>query len=101
VTYSVWNQAKRAFDYFETPEVVSLANAPKPGHLKMTKLGMTPSQASWPLPTFARPAGSGPIARGRIAHRYGGSLAGFDLEPSTVKMGLLLVAAFLLWRKFR
>jgi hypothetical protein len=78
-----------------------MVNAPQPKHLKVTKLGMTPTQASWPLPSGARRIGHGPLARGRVAHPSGGALADFDLDTGTVKIGLLLVAAFVLWRKWR
>jgi hypothetical protein len=99
--YSVWNQSVRLYDYYETPEVVSVVNAPQPKHLRATKLGMTPPQASWPLPPFARRTGRGQLARGRIASPSGGSLAGIDVDSGMIKIGLLVLAAYVLWKKAR
>jgi hypothetical protein len=101
VIYSVWNQSAKLYDYFETSEPSSTVNAPQPKHLSRTKLGMTPTQASWPLPASARRTGRGSLARGRVAHPRGGAMAGFDVDTNTVKIGLLLVVAVVLWRKWR
>jgi hypothetical protein len=101
VIYSVWNQPLRLYDYFEAGAPAQAVNAPQPKHLKPTKLGMTSTQASWPLPLGARRAGQGVLAKGRIAHPQGGAMAGFDVDANTVKIGLLLVAAVVLWRKWR
>lgn len=71
--YSVWNQAAKAYDYYETPGSPTTVNAASPKHLRQAKLGLTSVQASWPLPAGAQRTGSGTLARGRIAHPRGGS----------------------------
>jgi hypothetical protein len=101
VIYSVWNQGAKLYDYYENGARAETVNAPQPKHLSQTKLGMTPTQASWPLPLGARRTGRGSLARGRVAHPRGGAMAGFDVDTNTVKIGLLLVAAVVLWRKWR
>lgn len=68
--YSVWNQGAKQYDYFETPEVVAKANAPKPS-LPTGKIGVTPEQAAWPLPKDAKRVGQGPLPQGRIASPEG------------------------------
>ena len=104
--YSVWNQAARRYDYYETSEPAATVNAPAPKHLRPAKLGLTPIQASWPLPASARAVGSGADARGRIAHRRGGELAGvtdslFGVVSSP--MGFVVAAglAYAAWRVYK
>lgn len=99
--YSVWNQSRRRYDYYEAGGPPGEVNAPPPKHLSQTKLGMTVTQASWPLPVGSRPVGSGELARGRIAHPRGGAVSGFDLDSDLLKAGLLLAAAYVLWKKVR
>jgi hypothetical protein len=65
--YSVWNQGKNAYDYYETAEVAERLNAPAPKHVPTGRLGATPEKAAWPLPKDARPVGSGVAAQGRVA----------------------------------
>lgn len=92
--YSVWNQGKGSYDYYQSPDVQYKANTPKPSHLRATKLGLTVNQAAWPLPGGSRMVGSGPYAKGRIA-----SLAGDSAMDSNV-VGIigLGIVAFLLWK---
>ena len=104
--YSVWNQAARRYDYFETSEPASTVNAPPPKHLRPAKLGLTPTQASWPLPASARAVGSGPEARGRVAHRRGGELAGvtdsaFGLVSSPAGFLVALGLGYAAWRIYK
>ena len=99
--YSVWNQGKGVYDYFQTPDVQEVANAPKPKHLKMRQLGMSPAHAAWPLPSGAKLIGSGEFARGRMAisesSRGMGSFGIEDLifNPTYIAIG---IAAFLWWK---
>lgn len=98
--YSVWNQARGAYDYFQDAEVQNGANAPAPKHLRERQLGTPPDQAAWPLPVGARMIGSGEVARGRIASKTGGqSLGVFGIESVfDIRAIALGVAAWLLWR---
>lgn len=101
--YSVWNQGALRYDYFETSEPATTVNAAAPKHLRPTKLGLTPAQASWPLPASARPVGSGAQARGRVAHRRGGELAGvtdsaFGLISSPFGFVIALGLGYAAWK---
>lgn len=102
--YSVWNQGRGLYDYFQTSEVQDVANAPRPTHLRSTKLGLTPTQAAWPLPAGAKRIGSGEFARGRVASTGGGQtglgdfgVVGFLLDSRVVAV----VVGYLLYRKMR
>lgn len=101
--YSAWNQAKRAYDYYEAGGPEPTANVEKPGHLVSRTLGSTIDQAAWPIPAGARLVGSGEHAIGRVgvpaavsARAALGSIA-FDAPP-IVKVGLLLGAAGLAYK---
>lgn len=94
--YSVWNQGRRAYDYFEDDRLEKSANVPPPAHLTNRALGSTVEQASWPLPAGARPIGSGLHAVGRVAIAGGRAALGDLAEPGLVKAGLLLLAGALL-----
>jgi hypothetical protein len=102
--YSVWNQGRGVYDYYQTPEVQETANAPRPKHLRATQLGMTPAQAAWPLPSGATKIGSGEFARGRVASTAGqrGALGGFGVESlfNPKFVGIAIVAWFL-WKRSR
>jgi len=69
VIYSVLNPRNREYDYFETGEVEPWHAPAPPLPSSASALGATPEQIAWPLPRGARPIGSGPEARGRIATR--------------------------------
>lgn len=71
MVYSVWNQSKKAYDYYKAGKPLNRVNASAPKHIPNTKLGATLTQASWPLPAGARYLGSGEIAKGRIAMKKG------------------------------
>lgn len=97
--FSVWNQGTRRYDYYESPQPEASANVEKPRHLRTRKLGSTVTQAAWPLPANARMVGSGDQAHGRIASRGGSALgAADDGGMGTVKIGMLLLSGFLLWK---
>ena len=95
--YSVWNQGRRCFDYYEAPGVEGKANVEKPTHLRGRTLGSTPTQAAWPLPTGAKLVGSGAHARGRIG--VGATELGGDMV--WLKVGLLCFSAYLVWKYVR
>jgi hypothetical protein len=84
--YSVWNQAARQYDYYETSTVQKGANTPAPSHIRAKPLGATIDQAAWPLPAGARKVGSGE------------SLGAFTMDQNTFAMVGLGLAAFLLWK---
>ena len=69
--YSVWNQGARQWDYYEDNSQQSTANTPKPSHIPNARIGATPDEAAWPLPSSARRTGSGNEPRGRVAARKG------------------------------
>lgn len=74
MTYSVWNDATRRYDYYQTPATTPI-HAGSPAHVRGARgLGATPEQAAWPLPAGAVRVGTGDRARGRVA-RNGGGLA--------------------------
>jgi hypothetical protein len=96
--YSVWDHARRVYNYFETPNKSSAINAPKPGHLRAATLGMTPDEAAWPLPSDARLAGSGKYPKGRIAVQKR-ALAGLGILPDLTPANMILIGAvgFFVW----
>jgi hypothetical protein len=96
--YSVWNQGAGVFDYYEAPGVEAKANVGKPTHLRSRTLGATPSQAAWPLPAAARLVGSGEHAQGRVSSVGGAELGATDGSGGLVKIGLLGLCAYLLWK---
>jgi len=97
--YSVWNQGKSSYDYYEDASQQVSLNVEKPSHVVNRTLGSTVDQAAWPLPLAARTVGSGDAAVGRIATRKKLGGLGDDLATSpTVKAGLLIGAAYLIWK---
>jgi hypothetical protein len=104
--YSVWNQGRGVYDYYQTPEVQEVVNTPMPKHLasRTGMFGVSPNRASWPLPSNAKPMGSGEYARGRVASR-GGSLGLGDFVDDvffgnpivTVAIG---VGGYFAWKKW-
>jgi hypothetical protein len=96
--YSVWQQGRGVFDYFEDRREQPSLNAPAPTHIGHRTLGSTVDQAAWPLPADAKRIGSGPVAIGRIAAtKAGGALGDIGGSP-LVKAGLLTVAAILAYK---
>lgn len=99
--YSVWNQAARAFDYYDTPDADQRANVEAPTHLRARTLGLTVPQACWPLPAGAQPAGSGPVPQGRIAIHPSSALGADDGgDKLSVTKGILLAIAGALGAKY-
>lgn len=93
--YSVWNQSKKLYDYYETAETQKKANAPTPKHLRSSRFGLTVPQSAWKLPKSAKYAGSGDQAKGRVASPPGLGAVGFDTNMIGL-IGLGLVAFILL-----
>ena len=96
--FSVWNQPAKQYDYYMAPGAAgeNTANVPAPKHLKQRTLGLSPEQASWPLPKNAHKIGTGPTPIGRIAHPSA-PLSGVP-EGNTMTIALLGLAAVLLWK---
>lgn len=88
--YSVWNQGKKAYDYYATKEVNGRVNTPAPRHIPSRTFGATVSQAAWPLPMGAKLIGSGKVAKGRIAARKG--LGAADTAGGSVGWWIIMVA---------
>lgn len=98
--YSIWNQGQGVYDYYSAGGPQETANAPKPSHLKQSKLGLTPAQASWPLPVGAKKIGSGEFARGRVASSSSRALGSFGIDDLFDYRVLLIgAAAYLWWRR--
>lgn len=87
--YSVWDQARGLYRYYEAGGPMESTNSPRPRHVSGgDKLGVPPELAAWPLPSGAREVGSGHYPRGHVAYRRGmGDL--IDLSPTN----LLLLGA--------
>lgn len=96
--YSVWNQAKQAFDYFQTNGVQKKANTDKPSHLRSRKLGLTVTEAAWPVPSGARFIGSGDMPKGRIGTTKKGLRGLGSFEPTTTNMLLLATAGVVAYK---
>lgn len=100
--YSVWNQSRQQFDYWEDAREQLTLNVEKPDHIQERALGSTAEQAAWPLPSDAKLTGSGMVPIGRIAaHPAGAGGALGDFEPSATKIGVLALAAVAAWQIFR
>lgn len=99
MTFSVWNNSTRAYDYYETPRSQPIT-MPVPHHLGHKTLGVTPVQAAWPLPKAAVRRGAGPYPKGVIAAPAAAAL-GEALEGTRnwIIIGGLAVAAYLLWKQ--
>ncbi len=98
--YSVWNQGTGLFDYYESSRAQATLNVEKPTHLRGSQtLGAFVGEAAWPLPSDARPVGSGSMAIGRVARARGSvSATGDVFDSDTVRAGVLIGAAFLLYK---
>ena len=79
MVYSVWDNINRKYDYYKDAVVNTDTHSPKPKHLKATKMGLTPEQASWPLPPTAKKIGSGQAGALQISSRKSvGTKKGLD-----------------------
>lgn len=105
--YSRWRPDTGGYDYFETAERYALADdLPTPPILGASAIGISSLKCGRPIPSAARPIGSGRFAKGVIApiSRTGlsgdGVLAGI---PSWARYAGLAAAAalagFFWWRE--
>lgn len=98
--YSVWNQGKRAYDYFEdgTPQAQVHAPAPK---IRKRQMGATVDEIGWKLPSDAVHIGSGDRAKGRIAASdTPGALGVLDMATASPLL-VLGAGALVLWYVLR
>ncbi len=87
--YSVWDHAERVYHYYQTPDRSAATSAPKPAHLRSAKLGNSPEQAAWPLPSNAKRVGKGKYPKGHIAS----TKSGLGILPELAGSNLLLYGA--------
>lgn len=90
--YSVWNNATRAYDYYEAQGAATI-HAGAPPRVASSALGATPDEAAWPLPANAVKTGSGEMPQGRIASREPGKFT-IDLPQSIFYAAI----GYLIWR---
>lgn len=90
--FSVWNNAARAYDYYETRGVGGI-HAGAPPSSGSSALGATPDEAAWPLPADATKTGSGELPQGRIASREAGKFT-IDLPQSIFYAAI----GYVIWR---
>lgn len=91
--YSVFRPEKGGYDYFETPELMAInADMPAPKLPSETNgVGVPAMEAGRPLPSGAKPVGSGWHARGVIA-REGSGLLGLGSVSDVVASPWLWLA---------
>lgn len=90
--YSVWDHARREYDYYQTPEKNGATQAPPPKHMRHHRLGMTPEEAAWPLPSNAVRVGAGKYPKGHIAVRKSG-LGALGIIPDLTPTNAILMGA--------
>ena len=90
--YSVWNNATRAYDYYEAQGDAAI-HAGAPPRAASSSLGATPEQAAWPLPANATKVGSGTEPEDRIASREAGKFT-IDLPQSIFYAAI----GYMIWR---
>jgi hypothetical protein len=93
---SVWNNATRRYDYYQSSGDTGI-HAGAPPRANSFELGATPEQAAWPLPPGAVKVGSGDLPEGRIASREAGQGFKFDLPSSIVYAAI----GYVLWRMIK
>jgi len=108
VIYSRWRPDTGGYDYFETGERYALADdLPTPGILGAGPIGVSSLKCGRPIPSGARPAGSGRFAKGVIAplDRTGlagdGVLAGLPSWARYVGLAAALALGGLIWWRER
>lgn len=99
--YSRWRPDTGGYDYFETDERYALADdLPTPGLFGGSAIGIASVLCGRKIPTNARPAGSGPRARGVIAPVDRTGLSGDGVlsgAPRWLKWTGLAAALGLIW----
>lgn len=100
--YSVWDHARRVYDYYDAPnaQLDAATQPPAPSHLRGSQLGAVPEAAAWPLPSSAQPIGSGKYPKGMIASRSSGGLGlGFvSLDLTISNVAILGGLGYLVWK---
>jgi hypothetical protein len=91
--YSVWNNARRAYDYYRGPATSATHAGAPPVTRGASELGATPDQAAWPLPAGAVKVGSGEFPQGKIA-----SLGAADGGPNLILYAALALLAYRMFR---
>jgi hypothetical protein len=95
MTYSVWNPARKVYEYFEDSK--SDASNPNPRHLTAGILdSVSSTHAGWRLPPDARKTGEGENARGMIAT---GEVTGGSGWAVPLGFALAGYGLYRLWRK--
>jgi hypothetical protein len=97
-TYSVYNYDTHAYDYYEGRGPGGTHAGTPPMRKATSDLGASPEQVAWLLPAGARKVGTGDLPKGYIA-----SLGGVESEgaPDLIKIGIVAVGAYLLWKAIR
>ena len=95
-TFSVWNNATRAYDYY-TAQGDAGIHAGAPPRASTSELGATPDQAAWPLPADATKVGSGELPQGRIASTAPKGGFAIDLPRSVFYAAI----GYVLWRMIK
>lgn len=93
--YSIWNNATRAYDYYDARDT-SATHAGAPPRSGSNALGATPDEAAWPLPADAVKVGAGEQPQGRIASHEAGKFT-IDLPKSIFYAAI----GYALWRILR
>lgn len=96
MTYSVWQPARRDYDYYEGPDA---AGTPEASHLSSSGVGVSPYKAAWPLPPGSRLVGRGAAPRGMIADTNRGALG--DIPNGVKSIAIVAIGGFLIWRWLR
>lgn len=96
--YSVWNPSALNYDYYQAVGGLKDGFATPPKLTSGHELGLTPEQATRPLPAGSVKVGSGDRAMGLIATTSGGQLGFLEFDSNTKKAALLIVCAFFLYK---
>jgi hypothetical protein len=95
--YSVYNYARRQYDYYDAPGPSGTHAGSPPAPRGVGDVGAAPERASWKLPAGAKRMGSGEVPQGRIA-----SLAGIDdVLGDPLQLALYAAIGYVAWRFLR
>jgi len=94
--YSVYDYARRQYDYYEAPGAGATHAGSPPLAKTLGGVGSSPERASWTLPLGAKKVGSGERPIGKIA-----SMSGIDLSGDPVRWGIYAILIYLGWRALR
>lgn len=65
--FSVWLPEHKQYDYYQTPTTVADSVYPQPKIAGGTRLGVSPEDAAWTLPSNAQKIGRGALPIGQVA----------------------------------